>query len=74
MTCYELPQVVNEAYVKLNQQFKDGRGQLEEVRSSMESQKRHGQVLQSLIEQREAGHIPGLYGRLVSEWVKGPRS
>lgn len=53
--------------MKLNQQFRDGRSQVEEVRSSFESHKRHGQVLQSLIEQRDAGNIPGIYGRLVGK-------
>ena len=64
-------QIVNEAFVKLNQQYRDGRSQIEEVRGSFESQKRHGQVLQSLMEQRDSGNIPGIHGRLVSCWVKG---
>lgn len=52
-------------FAKLNQQCRDGRGQIEEVRSSLESQKSHGQVLHCLMEQRDAGNIPGIYGRLV---------
>jgi chromosome segregation ATPase len=52
--------------VKLNQQYKDGRSQIEEVRSSFESHKHHGQVLRSLMDQRDSGNIPGIHGRLVS--------
>ena len=63
--------MLEDAFEKLSQQCKDGRGQVEESRSVIDLCKRRGQVLSSLIEQKDAGKIPGIYGRLVSELVQG---
>lgn len=58
-------QVVVDGFNKLNQQLRSRRSQVGEVRSALESHNRRGQVLQSLMQQREMGNMPGVHGRLV---------
>ena len=57
---------VDETFTKLTQQVRAGRVNVEDARSALESHKRRGQVLECLMQQRDAGNIPGICGRLVS--------
>lgn len=43
------------------------RAQVEETRSSMQANRSRGRVLDSLMEQKRQGHLPGIFGRLVSQ-------
>ncbi len=63
--------VVEETFEKLTRQLREGRGRVEEARSALESHKKRGQVLECLMQQRDAGNIPGICGRLVSVFGKG---
>ena len=60
-------QVVIESFNALTQQLRGGRAQAGEARNALESHKKRGHVLQHLIEQRDTGNIPGIYGRLVRD-------
>ncbi|XP_021916758.1 structural maintenance of chromosomes protein 4 isoform X2 [Zootermopsis nevadensis] len=40
------------------------RAQVEETRSSMQANRSRGRVLDSLMEQKRQGHLPGIFGRL----------
>ena len=60
-------QVVVKDYEKLSQQLRERRGQVGEARSALESYNRRGQVLQSLMQQKEMGNLPGVHGRLVRD-------
>jgi len=42
------------------------RSQVEELRSSMQANRSRGRVLDALMEQKQLGHLPGIFGRLVS--------
>jgi structural maintenance of chromosome 4 len=42
------------------------RAQVEETRSSMQASRSRGRVLDSLMEQKRQGLLPGIFGRLVS--------
>lgn len=42
------------------------RSQVEELRSSMQASRSRGRVLDALMEQKQLGHLPGIFGRLVS--------
>jgi hypothetical protein len=44
------------------------RALVEETRSSMQANCSRGRVLDSLMEQKRLGHLPGIFGRLVSVW------
>lgn len=63
--------MVDEAFIKLSQQLRGRRGQVEDARSALESHKSRGKILSSLMEQRDAGNMPGICGRLVSVLGKG---
>ncbi len=56
---------------KLSEQLRDKRAQLGESKSALESHNRRGQVLQSLMQQKEMGHLPGVHGRLVRRGESG---
>ncbi|PNF36219.1 hypothetical protein B7P43_G09723 [Cryptotermes secundus] len=65
---------LQEAQVELAQVRKDEaavsaelrthRAQVEETRSSMQATRSRGRVLDSLMEQKQLGHLPGIFGRL----------
>ena len=44
----------------------EARGKLEEKRAAMQASSGRGHVLQALMEQKNVGNIPGIFGRLVS--------
>ena len=56
---------------KLSQQLRGKRSQVGEARNALESYNRRGQVLQSLMEQKGRGNLPGVHGRLVRGSGKG---
>jgi len=61
----ELDQVrKNEATA--SKELRAHRSQVEEVRSSMQANRSRGRVLDALMEQKQLGHLPGIFGRLVS--------
>jgi len=61
----ELAQVrKNEAAVSM--ELRTHRALVEETRSSMQANCSRGRVLDSLMEQKRLGHLPGIFGRLVS--------
>jgi len=61
----ELAQVQkNEAAA--SKELRAHRSQVEEVRSSMQANRSRGRVLDALMEQKQLGHLPGIFGRLVS--------
>jgi structural maintenance of chromosome 4 len=41
------------------------RSEVEELRSSMQANRSRGRVLDALMEQKQLGHLPGIFGRLV---------
>ena len=60
----ELAQVrKNEAAA--SKELRAHRSQLEELRSSMQANRSRGRVLDALMEQKQLGHLPGIFGRLV---------
>lgn len=61
----ELAQVrKNEAAA--SKELRAHRSQVEELRSSMQANRSRGRVLDALMEQKQLGHLPGIFGRLVS--------
>ena len=61
----ELAQVrKNETAV--SKELRAHRSQVEELRSSMQANRSRGRVLDALMEQKQLGHLPGIFGRLVS--------
>lgn len=48
-------------------EFRTHRAQVEETRSSMHASRSRGRVLDSLMEQKQLGNLPGIFGRLVSQ-------
>jgi structural maintenance of chromosome 4 len=72
----ETEKQLQEAQLELSQVRKDEaavstelrthRAQVEETRSSMQANRSRGRVLDSLMEQKQLGHLPGIFGRLVS--------
>jgi structural maintenance of chromosome 4 len=62
----ELAQVQKDE-VTVSAELRTHRAQVEETRSSMQASRSRGRVLDSLMEQKQLGHLPGIYGRLVSQ-------
>jgi structural maintenance of chromosome 4 len=49
-----------------SEELRAHRSQVEELRSSMQAIRSRGRVLDALMEQKQLGHLPGIFGRLVS--------
>ena len=61
----ELAQVrKNEATA--SKELRAHRSQVEELRTSMQANRSRGRVLDALMEQKQLGHLSGIFGRLVS--------
>ena len=59
-------QNVSSAEQEHDQEVRQTRVKVEEMRSSFESSKARGKVLEALLDLKKSGRMPGIYGRLVS--------
>jgi structural maintenance of chromosome 4 len=48
-----------------SEELRTHRSQVEELRSSMQANRSRGRVLDALMEQKQLGYLPGIFGRLV---------
>ncbi|XP_069672465.1 structural maintenance of chromosomes protein 4 [Periplaneta americana] len=55
---------VKEEETAVSAELRAQRAQVEETRSSMQATRSRGRVLDSLMEQKRLGHLPGIFGRL----------
>jgi hypothetical protein len=53
----------------MRREYQNQRSQLEEKKQSMMTNRSRGRVLDFLMRQKDSGHLPGIFGRLVSNSV-----
>uniref|UniRef100_UPI00358E3385 structural maintenance of chromosomes protein 4 isoform X2 n=1 Tax=Myxine glutinosa TaxID=7769 RepID=UPI00358E3385 len=62
--------VLNGKEEELRKGVRATRQRVEELRSALAASRSQGRVLRSLMEQKQCGALPGIYGRLMQVWVE----